>query len=168
MDEEQIKLALTNTPNLLSKRLTPQRDELKLTRGPRKDEWSAKEIVAHLRDTEARIFPKLYLIAVEDDPQLRRVEDLPPTDSWRPDDSTLVVMAQFRRLRQSTLSLLRELPSVAWNRSGRERDGRSVKLRDLAEYLVHHDAEHLDELDRVLLARNAMPPNVVPRVPAGV
>ena len=59
MDEQQIRLSLTNTPNLLSKRLTPQRDELKLTRGPRKDQWSAREIVAHLRDTEARVFPKL-------------------------------------------------------------------------------------------------------------
>ncbi len=168
MDEQQIRLSLTNTPNLLSKRLTPQRDELKLTRGPGRGQWSAREIVTHLRDTEARIFPKLYLIAVEDDPDLRRVEGQPPTDSWRPDDLTLVVMGQFRRLRQSTLSLLRELPTAAWERRGRDSDGTSVSLRDLAEYLVAHDAEHLDELDRVLLARNAMPPNVFPRVLIGI
>ena len=167
MNEQEIRLHLTNTPNQLSKRLTPQRDELKLTRAPRKDQCSAREIVAHLRDTEARVFPKLYLIAVEDDPDLRRVEGQGPTDSWRPDDPTLVVMAQFRRLRQSTLSLLRELPPAAWDRRGREVDSTLISIRDLAEYLVAHDTKHLDELDRVLLARNAMPPNVFPRVLVG-
>ena len=89
MDEQQIRLNLTNTPNLLSKRLTPQRDELKLTRAPRKNQWSAREIVAHLRDTEARIFPKLYLIAVEDNPDKLVILALKPGNPSDPKHSDI-------------------------------------------------------------------------------
>ena len=73
-------------------------------------------------------------------------------------------MSQFRRVRQSTLSLLRELPDDAWRRAGRDVDGSTLTIRDFALELVRHDAEHLRQLDETLLARNAMPAGVLPLV----
>lgn len=163
---EQIILTLTNMPNWLSKRITPQRDLNKLNRPAARGEWSARDILAHLRDNEARYFPKMHLISIAQVPDLRRVQQVGPTE-YDPDDSPFTVMSQFRRIRQSTLSLLRELPEDGWKRVGVDVDNVTVSIRELALELIDHDAEHLAQLDAVLIARGAMPHGVRPLVAAG-
>jgi hypothetical protein len=166
MDElDQIILALTNMPNWLSKRISPQRDMSKLIRPPARGEWSVRDILAHLRDNEARYFPKMHLISIAQVPDLRRVQQIGPTE-YDPDDTPFTVMSQFRRIRQSTLSLLRELPGDGWKRAGVDVDNVTVSIRDLAIELMDHDAEHLAEIDAVLIARGAMPRGVQPLVGA--
>ena len=167
MDEhDQIILALTNTPNWLSKRITPQRDMSKLNRPAARGEWSVRDIVAHLRDREARYFPKMHLITIAQVPDLRRVQQVGPTE-YDPDDSPFTVMSQFRRIRQSTLSLLRELPDDGWKRVGVDVDNVTVSIRDLAIELIDHDAEHLAQIDAVLIARGALPHGVRPLIEVG-
>lgn len=163
---QQIILDLTNTPNWLSKRITPQRDMSKVNRPAARGEWSARDIVAHLRDNEARYFPKMHLISIAQVPDLRRVEQIGPTE-YDPDDSIYTVMSQYRRIRQSTLSLLRELPADGWKRVGVDVDNVTVSIRDLAVELVDHDAEHLAQMDAVLIARGALPYGVRPLVEVG-
>jgi hypothetical protein len=160
---DQIVLALTNTPNWLSKRITPQRDMSKVNRPPERGEWSVRDVLAHLRDNEARYFPKMHLISIAQVPDLRRVQQIGPTE-YDPDDSVFMVMSQFRRIRQSTLSLLRELPTDGWKRVGVDVDNVTVSIRDLAVELVDHDAEHLAQIDSILIARDAMPHGVSPLV----
>lgn len=160
---DQIVLVLTNMPNWLSKRITTQRDMSKVNRPAERGEWSVRDILAHLRDNEARYFPKMHLISIAQVPDLRRVERIGPTE-YDPDDSVFTVMSQFRRIRQSTLSLLRELPHDAWNRVGVDVDNVTVSIKDLALELVDHDAEHLAQIDAVLIARGALPRGVRPLV----
>ena len=163
--EEQIWIKLAQMPNYLSKRLTPQRDEIKLVRAPERGSWSVKEIVEHLRDTELRGYAQMHLIATEDYPDLTEVSEIDSSRyNYRADDSTLMVMSQFRRLRMTTISLLRELPDDAWERIGQDRYGNSVPINDIAMELVMHDAEHLAQLDATLIERDAMPHNVTPIV----
>jgi hypothetical protein len=160
MDEfDQIVITLTNLPNLISKRITSQRDMTRLTRAPERGGDSVRDVLAHLRDHEARYFPKLFLIATQEFPDLRRVERVGPTE-YDPDDHPFTVMSQFRRLRQSTLSLLRELPRDAWSRAGVDVDNHTVTIKDLALELIGHDAEQLARIDEILIARGAMPAHV--------
>jgi hypothetical protein len=154
--DEQIILELTQMVNQLSKRITPQRDMTRVNRAAERGEWSVREIVAHLRDNEARYFPKLHIISVAEHPDLRRVQNIGPTE-YDPDDTIFTVMSQFRRLRMSTLSLLRELPRDAWRRAGVDVDNSTVTIRDLARELIAHDAEHLAQIDATLEARGALP-----------
>jgi DinB superfamily len=161
--EYDILLPLTQMTNFLSKRITPQRDETKLTRPAERGEWSVREIVAHLRDNEALYFPKLYLLVTREWPNLTGAEEVEHVE-YDPRDLTLTVMSQFRRLRQSTLSLLRELPDDAWRKAGYLEGGVTVTVRDLATDLVIHDAEHLQQIDATLIARGALPPAVRPLV----
>jgi hypothetical protein len=161
--EEQIWLKLAKTPNYLSMRLTPQRDETKLTRAPELGAWSARQIIQHLRDTEARTYPKMHAIATLEYPDLGSL----PAPSWlgfEPEDLTLTVLSQFRRIRMTTIALLRELPRDAWQRLGRDADGQNVTIEDLALWLLNHDAEHTAQLDATLIARGALPFNVTPLV----
>jgi hypothetical protein len=166
MDEhERMIIALTQSVNHLAKRISPQRDLTRLHRAPARGEWSVRDIIAHLRDNEALVFAKLYLLATQEVPDLRRT-DLTPPRGYDPDDSVFIVMSQFRRLRHSTLSLLRELPADAWRRSGRDVDNRTITIRSLVEDLIAHDADHLAQVDQVLIARDALPHTVRPLVTA--
>jgi len=165
--DEQIILELTHMVNQLAKRITPQRDETRVNRAAERGEWSVREIVAHLRDTEARYFPKMHIISVGEHPDLRRVQNIGPTE-YDPNDTVFTVMSQYRRLRQSTLSLLRELPRDAWRRAGKDVDGTTVTIRDLARELVAHDADHLAQIDDTLIARGALPIAVRQKLVASV
>jgi hypothetical protein len=161
--EEQIWIKLARMPNFLSMRLTPQRDETKLTRPPELGVWSAKEIVEHLRDTEARVYPQMHAIATLEYPNLGQLP-APENFGFEPHDLTLTVMSQFRRIRMTTIALLRELPRDAWKRLGQDANGQNVTIEQLALYLLVHDAEHLAQLDETLIARGALPYNVTPLV----
>jgi hypothetical protein len=158
---EQIWIKLAQLPNELSKRLTPQRDETKLTRAPERGGLSVRDLVVLLRDYEALTYPKLHLIATQEFPNLQGLagEVFVAGD---PRDKTLTTMSQFRRLRMSTISLLRELPGDAWERMGRDGGSRPVTIEDLALELVQHDAERLAQIDATLIARDAWPVNVEP------
>jgi len=162
-EREQLTIQLTQMLNYLSKRITPQRDMSRVDRAPARGEWSVRQIVAHLRDTEARIYPKLFAIANYDYPDLRQLPP-PVTTTDNTEISVFSVMSQYRRLRQSTLSLLRELPSDGWKRAGNDVDNRTVTVTDLVRFLIEHDAEHLAQIDQTLIARDALPHHVKPLI----
>jgi hypothetical protein len=164
MDEnERLIVALTQTPNQVTKRISPQRDETRVNRAPERGEWSVREIIAHLRDNEAIAFAKLNLMVTSEVPDFRHGH-LGTGAVYDPHDSVFIVMSQFRRLRQSTLSLLKDLPRDAWRRSARDVDNRTITVRSIAEELLRHDREHLAQIDAVLIARDALPHTVRPLV----
>ena len=153
LTNDALVIRLHYTINHLSRWLTPIHDQTRLQRTVRRGEPSVKELVLRLRDEENRVFPLLHAIANRATPDL---DKLPPPvrtpDEVRRDggDSTVRIMAEFRRLRHSTCSLLRGMPDVGWDRMGVSRRGRNRTLRDLAEHLVTHDWEVLAEMDRAL------------------
>jgi hypothetical protein len=110
-------------------------------------------LVTRLRDEERRVFPRFHAIATRTMPDL---DELPPGNS-SPDGerldreaAVLELMAEFRRLRQSTCSLLRSLPDNAWARVGVSRREHDWTIRQLAEHLAGHDLSTLAEIDRAL------------------
>jgi hypothetical protein len=92
-------------------------------------------------------------IASERDPDLDRVPRVEPSPAQVAVDRSahpLVIMSEFRRVRESSTSLLRALPDNAWQRGGYSRTQRNWTIRELAEYLARHDREMLQRIDRVL------------------
>lgn len=153
LDNNALIIRLSFTVNHLSRWLSPIHDPSRLERSLHRGEPSVKELVIGMRDEEQRVFPKLHLIATQNNPDL---DKLPP---WRPDPATIeadrgmppiVLMAQFRRLRQSTCSLLRSLPDDAWHRRGISRRDYNVAIRELAEHLAAHDYQYLRAIDETL------------------
>lgn len=137
----------------LSRWLTPIHDPNRLERSVYRGEPTAKEIVAGMRDEEERVFAPMYVIATQTSPNLDRIGQpvrdsvLEARDRDRP---AILVMAQFRRLRQGTCSLLRSLPDDAWDLKGSSRKGQNVSIRQLAEHLAFSDYRHLRALDETL------------------
>jgi hypothetical protein len=153
LSNDSLIVRLHFTINHLSRWLTPVHDRTVLDRSVRRSEPSVKELVARLRDEELRVFPKLHLISVENNPDLDRLPAYMRTAEQQAQDdrlSTLSVMAEFRRLRQSTCSLLRSLPDNAWVRVGTSRREHDWQIRMLAEHLANHDLDVLYEIDLTL------------------
>src|SRR5688572_4995495 len=110
LDNMSLIVRMHNTINHLSRWLTPVHNRALLDRKVFYGEPSVKELLFALRDEEQRIFPKMFMIANENDPDLDRIPPAQRSERqlrWDETASALSVMAEFRRLRQSTLSLLR-------------------------------------------------------------
>lgn len=153
LDNNALIIRLHFGINHLSRWLSPIHDPSRLVRSVYRGMPTVKDLVIGMRDEEQRTFPKMHLIATQNAPDLDR---LPP---WRPDAAILesdqamvpiVLLSQFRRLRQSTCSLLRSLPDDAWHRKGISRREYNVTIRELAEHLAASDYRYLKAMDETL------------------
>jgi hypothetical protein len=152
-DNNALIVRLHFTINHLSRWLTPIHDPNRLERSLYRGEPTAKELVIAMRKEEARIFPKMHLIATQSRPNLDNLpvhEQDPVTAATDIATPTIVLMAQFRRLRQGTCSLLRSLPDDAWTLKGSSRRDTNASVRELAEHLALHDYRSLRAMDRTL------------------
>src|SRR5215216_7522512 len=153
LSNDALIVRLIQTINHLSRWLTPIHDRMVLEFSTRRSEPSVKELLIRLRDTETRAYAFMNAIASERDPDLDRVprvESSPAQISVDRSVHPLVIMSEFRRVRESSTSLLRALPDTAWERGGYSRTDRNWTIRELAEYLARHDREMLQHIDRVL------------------
>jgi hypothetical protein len=151
-------LELIQTLNHLSRWLTPIHDRTRLEVSARRSEPSVKEILIGLRDTESRAFALMNVIASEVNPDLDRVPRPPRTPADVEADresNALVIMSAFRRVRESSTSLLRALPDNAWERGGYSRSERNWTIRELAEFLALNDWRQLAIIDRILASNGA-------------
>ena len=153
LDNNALIIRLHFTINHLSRWLTPIHDQTRLVRTVRRGEPSVEDLLFALRDEELRVFPKLHLISVRTLPDLDKQPEPRRTAAEEAHDREALpieIMAEFRRLRQSTCSLLRSLPDNAWSRLGISRREHDWTIRGLAEHLARHDLEILAEMDLAL------------------
>jgi hypothetical protein len=153
LPNDALIIELIQTLNHLSRWLTPVHDRTRLEFSSRRSEPSVKELLLSLRDTETRVYSLMYAIANEVNPDLDRVPRVERTRAQTTADresNALVIMSEFRRVRESTTALLRALPDSAWDRGGFSRTERNWTIRELAEYLAVNDWERLREIDRIL------------------
>jgi hypothetical protein len=152
-DNNALIVRLHFTINHLSRWLTPIHDRNRLERSVYRGEPTAKDLVVALRNEEERTYPKLYLIATQPRADLDRLPVWEPNPEVVKRDeatATVVLMSQFRRLRQGTCSLLRSVPDDAWDLVGYSRRERNTNIRELAEHLAVSDYRLLRELDETL------------------
>jgi len=125
--------------------------EADLSRRPDRTNWSAREIVCHIRDVEELFLDRITLILATDGARFALVDP----DPWvllrqyeRNDVSQ--ALASFRRLREETLAILRGLTPDQWERSGTHITRGPLKILDIALHSTWHDDNHLDQLRRAL------------------
>jgi hypothetical protein len=153
LSNDALIIRLIQTINHLSRWLTPIHDRTVLEFSARRSVPSVKELLIRLRDTEIRAYGFMNAIATERDPDLDRVPRVEPSPVQTAVDRSshsLVIMSEFRRLRESSSALLRALPDTAWDRGGYSRTQRNWTVRELAEFLAGHDREMLQRIDRAL------------------
>lgn len=153
LSNDGLIIDLIQTLNHLSRWLTPIHDRTRLEYSAHRSEPSVKDVLLGLRDAEARIYSLMYAIATQVNPDLDRVPVVERSALQQQADESenaLVIMSEFRRIRESSTSLLRALPDNAWRRDGHSRTERDWTIRELAEFLAINDWARLGEIDRLL------------------
>lgn len=157
-DNNSLIIRLHFSVHHLSRWLSPIHDRNRLERSRYSGEPTVKETLLGMREYEQQIYPMMYVIATQEDPNLDAIPDYHPSavrDLADAEHSTIVLLSSFRRLRQSTCSLLRNLPDSAWGRTGYSRRHQNTTVRKLAEALAEHDYRSLRTIDQTLAVTGA-------------
>ena len=138
------------TPTLLAD-LVAGVSEQRLRLRPSKDKWSVAEILAHLADDEIATAWR-YRQMVEnsgvalagfDQDLWARVGDY---GSRTPQES----LDLFRLLRKTNLQFLQQLGAEQWECFGIHAERGRISVRDLAAHMAGHDANHVEQIRRIL------------------
>lgn len=115
--------------------------------------WGVVEILPHLRDWEGIYFQRLSKIVEEDGPYLPGFDDSlwSIERDYRGQDPR-TTFAEFQSLRERTVELLKSLPADAWARTGEHGYYGEISLQWLANHIVDHDQEHIQQARDALAA----------------
>ena len=125
--------------------------DAQLSKRPDDTNWSAKEVVCHMRDTEESFMQRFQVIMGMDDPKLFPAEP----DRWASErqylrNDTGEALDAFRTRREESLRFLRELRPEQWERAGVHATRGPITIRDFVGLMAWHDDNHLDQLKRAL------------------
>jgi rubrerythrin len=148
---EEIVAFLADVPALLANAIAGL-DEATLSRKPSPAEWSVKEIVAHIVETDVLFASRVRIILVDEPGKIPSINAvIPPWLLHEGKDylelSTDATLARLRQVREASLALIRELTPEQWIRWGMNgKEGTTVL--DLGTWLANHDQGHLAQIRR--------------------
>jgi uncharacterized damage-inducible protein DinB len=131
------------------------RDDAAVSRRPDARNWSAKEVVCHLRDSEALFLQCLEAMVRLDEPEFGQPDH---ADRWAEErqylrNDTAHALGVFRRHREATLAFLRAQRAEDWQRGGGFGSLGRFTVDYLLAVIAWHDDDHLDQLRRALEGR---------------
>ncbi len=122
-----------------------------LAKRPDESNWSATEVVCHVRDIEESFMARLQLIMAMDEPKFLPVEP----DRWASErqyqrNDPREAVAAFRVRRDESLKFLRGLRPEQMQRGGMHATRGRMTIADFVGLMAWHDDNHLDQLKRAL------------------
>ena len=148
LDEQLARMERTVNDYVAATKGVP---ETKLSRRPDGKNWSAKEVVCHVRDIEESFMMRFLAIMAMDEPKFLPVEP----DRWAVErqyqrNDVPEALAAFKARRDDTLKFLLGLKPEQWERGGIHATRGKMTLKDFVELMAWHDDNHLDQLKRAL------------------
>lgn len=115
--------------------------------------WGVVEILPHMRDWEEIYFERFTKLLEEERPYLPGFDDAlwSIERDYRGQDPH-ETFETFRGLRERTVELLRSIPESGWLRGGEHGYFGEITLQWLANHIVDHDQEHLQQVRDALAA----------------
>jgi hypothetical protein len=106
------------------------------------DKWSIRQVISHVNDTERVFAFRAMWFARGFSEPLPSFDQNIASDTAGADSHSLASHVQeFRKIREATIVLFRNLPAEAWVRSG-VASGNSVTVNALAYMIAGHVAHH--------------------------
>ena len=119
---------------------------------PAPGEWSIKQVVAHLSDAERLFSFRALWFARGEEAELPGMEPNPWVEIVDSNKRPLAdLLTEFDQVRATTISLLANLDTAAWQRCG-VASGSSISVRALAWIIAGHELHHNQSLRDVYLA----------------
>jgi hypothetical protein len=124
--------------------------QLQLETRPVADEWSAKEVVAHLFDVDIVYGFRWRMVLTEENPvypgyEEKRWTPLPRLPFWP-------MFYAWQGLRATNLLLIRETPSESWSRLGFHGEQGSESFDEMVRKVAAHDLAHVNQIARAVEA----------------
>jgi FMN phosphatase YigB (HAD superfamily) len=119
-------------------------------------EWSAGEVLCHLRDVDREVnLQRLYRVVNERNPFLAGQD----TDPWAEirhyyQQDSMQALTDFTNARLEILKLLENLHDEDWDRSARHAIFGPTHLSELVNIIVGHDILHVQQIYKALKYRN--------------
>lgn len=120
--------------------------EMEAREGP--DEWSPREIVHHLADSEMTSAIRLRRLLAEESPEIVGYDQEAYARILyygRPIEPSL---GAFRYARESTAQLLERMTDVEWQRAGTHSESGAYSVEGWLETYAVHAHEHADQIRR--------------------
>jgi hypothetical protein len=122
--------------------------EADLDRRPSPDEWTAREVVHHLADAEARSAVRLRQLLAEDAPVIQGYDEGMYALVLRYDRPIDASAALIQAVRASTAELLDLLTDADFARSGMHTESGAYSVDTWLELYAAHAHDHADQLRR--------------------
>ena len=115
-------------------------------------EWSARTVLAHLRDDEFMVMrSRLVRMTVEDHPTLAPFDEKAWAASrWKGRDTVDELLADFRLQREVTMMTLRRLEDDDWRRTGLQPEYGAFDVHWWVEHWLEHDETHIAQIGSAL------------------
>jgi hypothetical protein len=132
--------------------ITEDATPAQLRTGPTPNDWSANDVLAHLRSCADVWGDCIAKMLAEDHPTIRAIDPrswTPKTDY--PDLEFRFSLAAFTKQRTELLAVLSELPPEDWPRTATLTGAGKPQVRtvhDYAQRLVVHERPHLKQVER--------------------
>lgn len=130
------------------KDVTPEQSVI-YTDGP--EGWSIVEILCHVRDFNTIFLQRAERMAAEDQPLLQAYdhEALARDGDYKSQDFR-AVLVDLRVKRAEVIAFFEALTPQQWERVGLHPEVGPITLMDSMMQVGHHDADHLEQLTRVM------------------
>lgn len=116
---------------------------------PSDDEWSPRQVVHHLADSEMTSAIRLRLLLVEDEPTINGYDEAEFARRLfyedRPIEPSLEAM---RAARQTTAQILDHLSEDQWQRTGTHTESGPYGVETWLEIYAAHGQDHADQIRR--------------------
>ena len=111
-------------------------------------EWSSREIVHHLADSEMTSAIRLRLLIAEDAPALIGYDQEAFVRNLYPDRPIEPSLAAFEAARAATAPILRRLSEEQWRRTGTHSESGRYSVEDWLHTYSGHAHGHADQIRR--------------------
>lgn len=128
--------------------ITPE--ELDVREGP--GEWSPRQVVHHLGDSEMTSAIRIRRMIVEDNPVLQGYDQDLFAEVLFYDRQIEASLEAFRGARSSTTPIFRALSEEQWARTGNHSETGKTSVEDSLIYYAEHAHDHANQIRRARVA----------------
>ncbi len=117
-----------------------------LDRRPPSGDWTPREVVHHLADSEATAYVRLRRLIAEDSPEIQGYDEPEYARRLHYDRPVTSSLAVLQAVRSASLELLEALTPDEWQRAGTHSESGPYTVDDWLRIYASHSHDHADQI----------------------